>query len=93
LGRSHTTVAREVERHSLHLHAAAFGRPETAYKATCAHRSVVTARARPKRANLAMRGRLRTPVLRFLCKRWSPQRSGRAARRPHSADAGAGTRT
>jgi IS30 family transposase len=134
LGRSHTTVSREVAGHSLHRHAVRFGRPEMAYKATCAHRSAVTAAARPKRAKLAVRGRLRTLVLRLLRQRWSPQqiaarlrvdfpdrpemwvshetiyqaiylqsrgnlraeltrqvalRSGRAARRPRAADAGA----
>jgi IS30 family transposase len=134
LGRSHSTVSREVARHSLHRHAVRFGRPEMAYKATCAHRSAATAAARPKRAKLAVRGRLRSLVLRLLRQRWSPQqiaarlrtdfgdrpemwvshetiyqaiylqsrgnlraelsrqkalRSGRAARRPRAAEAGA----
>ena len=73
LGRSHTTVAREVAKHSLHGHAVRFGRPEMAYKATCAHRSALTVAARPKHAKLAVRGRLRTLVLRWLRQRWSPQ--------------------
>jgi transposase, IS30 family len=134
LGRAHTTVSREAATHSFHGHAVAFGRPEMAYRATEAHRSALTARARPRRARLAVRGRLRTLVLRLLRKRWSPQqiaarlrtdfpdrpemwvshetiyqaiyvqsrgnlraelsrqkalRSGRATRRPRSADAGA----
>jgi IS30 family transposase len=73
LGRAHTTVAREVARHSLHGHAVRFGRAEMVYKATCAQRSAVTAAARPRRARLAVRGRLRMLVLRLLRKRWSPQ--------------------
>ena len=66
LGRSHTTVSREVAGHSLHRHAVAFGRPEMGYKATSAHRSALTVRARPRRAKLAVRGQLRTVVLRLL---------------------------
>ena len=138
LGRAHTTVAREAGRHSFHGHAVRYGRPEMAYRATVAHRSALMARARPRRAKLAVRtgpgGRLRTWVLRLLRQRWSPQqiaarlradfpdrpemwvshetiyqaiylqsrgnlraelsrqvalRSGRAARRPRAADAGA----
>jgi transposase, IS30 family len=73
LGRAHTTVAREVERHSFHGHAVRFGRSEMVYRATSAHRSALTAGARPRRAKLAVRGRLRTLVLRLLRKRWSPQ--------------------
>jgi len=73
LGRAHTTVLREAAKHSLHRHAVRFGRPEMAYRAMNAHRSALTARARPKRARLAVRGRLRTLVLRLLRKRWSPQ--------------------
>lgn len=73
LGRSHTTVSREVARHSLHGHAVRFGRVEMAYRAVNAHRSALRVRARPKRAKLAVRGRLRVLVLRLLRKRWSPQ--------------------
>lgn len=36
LGRSHTTVSREIEAHSLHRHATTFDRPEMVYKASCA---------------------------------------------------------
>jgi IS30 family transposase len=73
LGRSHTTVAREVATHSLHQHAVTFNRPEMAYKATCAHRSAMTQRPRRRRAKLAVRGRLRTLVLQWLRVRRSPQ--------------------
>ncbi|GAA0934852.1 IS30 family transposase [Virgisporangium ochraceum] len=73
LGRAHTTVSREVERHSFHGHAVAFGRPEMVYRATSAHRSAATAAVRPRRAKLAVRGRLRSLVLRLLRRRWSPQ--------------------
>ena len=73
LRRSHTTVFREVETHSLHLHAVRFGRPEMAYKASCAHPSALRARARARRAKLAVRGRLRTLVLRWLRQRLSPE--------------------
>lgn len=73
LGRAHTTVAREVATHSFHRHAVAFGRAEMVYKASCAHRSALRVRARPRRAKLAVRGRLRTLVLRWLGKRRSPQ--------------------
>jgi transposase, IS30 family len=73
LGRAHTTVSREVARHSLHGHAVRFGRSEMAYKASSAQRSAVTAAARSRRAKLAVRGRLRTLVLRLLRRRWSPQ--------------------
>jgi IS30 family transposase len=50
-----------------------FNRPEMAYKASCAHRSAVRVRARPRRAKLAVRSRLRRVVLRWLRRRWSPQ--------------------
>jgi transposase, IS30 family len=73
LGRPHTTVSREVANHSLHRHAVRYERPGMAYKATCAHRSALVRRPRPKRARLAVRGRLRTLVLRWLRQRWSPQ--------------------
>jgi len=73
LGRPHTTVSREVANHSLHHHAVAYGRPGMVYKATCAHRSALLRRPRPKRARLAQRGRLRTLVLRWLRQRWSPR--------------------
>ena len=73
LGRSHTTVSREVANHSLHHHAVRYGRPAMAYKATCAHRSALVRRPRPKPARLAVRGRLRTLVLRWLRQRWSPR--------------------
>jgi transposase, IS30 family len=73
LGRAHSTVSREVAAHSLHRHAVAFDRPEMAYKASCADRSALRVRARPKRARLAVPGRLRQVVLRWLRKRRSPQ--------------------
>jgi IS30 family transposase len=73
LGRSHTTVSREVEAHSLHRHAVTFDRPEMVYKASCAQRSAMLARTRPRRAKLAVEGRLRTLVLGWLRRRRSPE--------------------
>jgi len=73
LGRAPSTVTREVANHSFHDHAVQFGRVEMRYKATNAHRSAATDRARPKRAKLSGRSRLRAVVLRQLRKRWSPQ--------------------
>jgi IS30 family transposase len=73
LGRSHTTVSREIEAHSLHRHAMAFDRPEMVYKASCAHTSALRVRTRPRRAKLAVQGRLRTLVLRWLRRRLSPE--------------------
>jgi IS30 family transposase len=73
LGRAPSTVSREVRNHSLHHHAVEFGRPEMRYKAVSAYRSAATNRARPKRAKLVVRARLRKVVLRLLRKRWSPQ--------------------
>jgi IS30 family transposase len=73
LGRAPSTVSREVGNHSFHRHAVEFGHPGMRYKASSAHRSAATKRARPKRAKLVVRARLRKVVLRLLRKRWSPQ--------------------
>lgn len=73
LGRSASTVSREIRRHSFHHHAVAYNRPGMRYKASSAHRSAVTDRARPKRAKLVVHTTLRRQVLKLLRKRWSPQ--------------------
>lgn len=73
LGRAPSTVSREVANHSFHRHAVAFGRPEMRYKASSAHQSAATKRARPRRAKLVTRVGLRRVVLRLLRRRWSPQ--------------------
>jgi IS30 family transposase len=84
LGRPTSTITREIEHHSFHQHAVAFDRPEMRYKASSAHRSAMTARARPRTAKLARRGPLRALVLRLLRKRWSPQQITARLRAEHA---------
>jgi len=83
LGRSHTTVAREVANHSLHRYAVAFDRPEAAYKASDAHASAMRRRSRPKRAKLAEPGPVRQAVLDGLRRRRSPRQIAMRLRREH----------
>jgi IS30 family transposase len=73
LGRSHSTLSREVANNSFHAHAVRFGRPEMVYRATVADRVAAAKRARRGRPRLAQPGPLRTAVLRLLDKRWSPE--------------------
>jgi IS30 family transposase len=83
LGRAPSTVSREVINHSFHRHAVEFGRPEMRYKASSAHRSAATKRARPKRAKLVVNCRLREKVLRLLKKRRSPEQIAGRLRTEH----------
>jgi hypothetical protein len=95
LGGAHTTIARGVATHSLHRHAVTFNRPEMAYKASCAHRPAVRVRARPRRAKLAVRSRLRRVVLRWLRRRWSraaDRRPGFVSSSPTGRSCGSRTR-
>lgn len=73
LARQPSTISREIEHHSFHQHAVTYQRPEMTYKASSAHHSAMTSRARPRTAKLTHRGPLRTQVLQLLRKRWSPQ--------------------
>ena len=66
LGRSHTTISREVHRHG--------GRSR--YRATAAHAGAETNRARPKASKLAIHRRLREQVLTWLKDDWSPEQIG-----------------
>lgn len=63
LGRSHTTISREVNRHG--------GRQQ--YRAAAAHAQAQRNRARPKAAKLATNRRLRDQVLAWLEDDWSPE--------------------
>lgn len=73
LGRSHTTVSREIANNSLHRHAVVHDRPEMVYRAVVAHRAAAAKRARRGRPKLAAASGLRSLVLRLLRKRWSPE--------------------
>ena len=83
LGRHPSTISREIEHHSFHRHAITFTRPEMTYKASSAHHSAMTARARPRTARLAHQGPLRTQVLRQLRQRLSPQQITARLQRDH----------
>jgi transposase, IS30 family len=83
LGRPSSTISREIAQHSFHRHAVTFDRPEMTYKASSAHRSAMTSRARPRPAKLTRRGPLRTQVLQLLGKRFSPQQIAALLRLEH----------
>jgi IS30 family transposase len=83
LARQPSTISREIAQHSFHRHAVAFNRPEMTYRAGPAHRSAMTARARPRTARLARRGPLRIRVLQLLRKRFSPQQITARLRAEH----------
>jgi IS30 family transposase len=80
LGRSASTVSREVKRNSLHAHAVRFGRPEMAYRATAAERVSAGRRPRPRRGRLSRPGPLREEVLTRLRQRHSPRQISRRLR-------------
>ncbi|MFI7548103.1 IS30 family transposase [Actinoplanes sp. NPDC049599] len=83
LARQPSTISREIAQHSFHRHAVTFDRPEMTYRAGPAHRSAMTARARPRTARLARSGSLRTRVLQLLRKRFSPQQITAQLRAEH----------
>lgn len=64
LGRSPSTVSREIKRNS---------HPELGYQPNGAQRNATNARARPKESKLSIPGRLRHYVKTALLKQWSPE--------------------
>jgi IS30 family transposase len=80
LGRSSSTVSREVKLNSLHAHAVAFGRPEMMYRAGRAERVSAGRRPRSTRGRLSRPGVLRAEVLTRLRQRHSPEQIARRLR-------------
>ncbi|MEU4165223.1 IS30 family transposase [Actinoplanes sp. NPDC026670] len=80
LGRSPSTVSREVKLNSLHAHAVRFGRPEMAYRAHTADRASAARRPRSTRGRLSRPGPLRTEVVNRLRQRHSPRQIARRLR-------------
>jgi IS30 family transposase len=85
LGRSPSTVSREVKLNSLHTHAVRYGRPEMAYRAVRADCVSAARRPRSRQGRLSGPSPLRTEVLNRLRQRHSPRQIARRLRQdfPH----------